>query len=166
MLTESQPSALRGRRRGLYVFLGLLAIVLAFGAYRYWHKVPRYKGVSRLQVDLRQPEMLLATRNLAELPKDIAAAPILAGLVDEQLVFHYEEDEARLSIEGSLRRLAYEHKIGIEDRFLSMLLAGPAEIGIWRSGKGRPEHFVARLERGVLARLSEAFARMRLTIGS
>ena len=162
MLTESQPSALRGRRRGLYVFLGLLAIVLAFGAYRYWHKVPRYKGVSRLQVDLRQPEMLLATRNLAELPKDIAAAPILAGLVDEQLVFHYEEDEARLSIEGSLRRLAYEHKIGIEDRFLSTLLAGPAEIGLWRSGKGRPEHFVARLERGVLAKLSEAFARIAL----
>lgn len=162
MVTLSVPPALRQRRPALYVFLGLLALVLAVGAYRYWHKAPRYKGVSRLQVDLRQPEMLLATRNLADVPKDVAAAPLLAGLVDEQLVFHYEEDEARLSIEGSLRRLAYEHKLGIEDRFLSMLLAEPAEIGIWRSGKGRPEHFVARLERGVLARLSEAFARIAL----
>ena len=162
MVTLSVSPALRQRRPWLYACLGLLAVILAIGAYRYWHKAPRYKGVSRLQVDLRQPEMLLATRNLAQVPKDVAAAPILAGLVDEQLVFHYEEDEARLSLEGSLRRLAYEHKVGIEDRFLSMLLAGPAEIGIWRSGKGRPEHFVARLERGVLARLSEAFARIAL----
>jgi hypothetical protein len=162
MLRLSVPIALRQRRTGFYLLLGLLAVVLAFGAYRYWHKAPRYKGVSRLQVDLRQPEMLLVTRNLSALPKDIAAAPLLAGLVDEQLVFHYEEDEARLSIEGSLRRLAYEHQLGIEDRFLSTLLAGPAEIGLWRSGKGRPEHIVARLERGVLARLTEALARIAL----
>jgi uncharacterized protein YfaA (DUF2138 family) len=162
MLKLSLPIALRQRRTGFYLLLGLLASLLVFGAYRYWHRAPHYKGVSRLQVDLRQPEMLLVTRNLSALPKDIAAAPLLAGLVDEQLVFHYEEDEARLSIEGSLRRLAYEHKLGIEDRFLSTLLAGPAEIGFWRSGKGRPEHVVVRLERGVLARLTEALARIAL----
>jgi len=144
------------------LLLVVIAVATAFAAYRYWHQAPRYKGVSRLQVDLRQPEMLLATHNLAELPKDIAAAPILAGLVDEQLVFHYEEDEARLSIEGSLRRLAYEHKLGIGDHFLSVLLAGPAEIAIWRSGKGRPEYYVARLERGLLAKLTETLARIAL----
>lgn len=162
MASLSVPPTLRQRRPALYAVLALLALVLAVSAYRYWHKVPRYKGVSRLQVDLRQPEMLLATSHLASVPKDVAAAPLLSGLVDEQLVFHYEEDEARLSLEGSLRRLAYEHKVAIEDRFLALLLAGPAEIGIWRSGRGRPEHFVARLERGLLARLSEAFARIAL----
>lgn len=124
--------------------------------------MPAETIASRLQVDLRKPDMLLATRNLAKLPKDIVAVPLLAGIVDQQLVFHYEEDEARLSIEGSLRRLAYEHQLAIEDRFRSALLAAPAEIGFWRSAKGRPEHFVARLERGVLGRLAEAFARIAL----
>ena len=117
---------------------------------------------SGLHADLRYPDMLLTTNNLSELPKDIAAAPLLAGLVDEQLVFHYEEDEARLSIEGSLRRLAYEHKLELQDRFLAALLSAPAEIALWRSGKGRPEHFVARMKRGALAKLTETFARIAL----
>jgi hypothetical protein len=44
MLRLSVPIALRQRRTGFYLLLGLLAVVLAFGAYRYWHKAPRYKG--------------------------------------------------------------------------------------------------------------------------
>ncbi|MBS1158428.1 MAG: hypothetical protein H6R15_847 [Proteobacteria bacterium] len=154
------PVALGQRRSKFYLLLVLLALGLAFGAYRYWHRLPHYQGVSPLQVDLRHPEMLLATRNLADLPKAIAATPVLAGLVDEELVFHYEEDEARLSIEGTLRRLAYEHDLDLADHFLASLLAAPAEIGLWRSGKGRPEHFVAKLERGTLGKLAEALARI------
>lgn len=158
----SIPVALRQRSSKFYLFLALLALGLAFCAYRYWHRLPHYTGVSHLQVDLRNPEVLLATRNLAALPKDVAATPVLAGLVDEQLVFHYEEDEARLSIEGTLRRLAYEHNLAFEDRFLSILLAAPAEIGFWRAGKGRPEYFVAKLERSTLGKLAEALARIAL----
>lgn len=152
----------RQKSLAVRLLLAVIAVVMVFAAYRYWHRAPYYKGVSRLQVDLKQPELLLATRNLAELPKDVAAAPVLAGLVDEALVFHYEEDEARLSIEGALRRMAYEHKLSLGDRFLSLLLAGPAEVAIWRSGKGRPEYYVARLERGVLAKLTETLARIAL----
>lgn len=151
------------QRSKFYLISGIVLVAgLAFGAYRYWHQAPHYKGVSRLQVDLRNPELLLSTENLAELPKDVAATPLLAGLVDEQLVFHYEEDEARLSIEGVLRRLAYEHNLDIGDRFLATLLSAPAEIGFWRSGKGRPEYFVARLERGALGKLLDVLAKVAL----
>ena len=158
---EFTPQGFFRRRNVRIVLLGLLSLGIVFGAWRYWH-TPRYKGVARIQVDLRNPEMLLATRNLAQLPRDVAAASALSGLVDEQLVFHYEEDEARLSLDGTLRRLAYEHDLDLQDRFLSTLLAAPAEIAFWRSGKGRPEHFVATLERGILGRLTETFARIAL----
>lgn len=153
---------LQGRRHALLAFFVLLSGALAWAGYRYWHKPPPYQGVSRIQIDLRAPEMLLSTRNLAALPKDIAAAPALQGLVDEQLVFHYEEDEARLSLEGSLRRLAYEHPLELHDRFLATLLAAPAEIGLWRSSKGRPEYFVAALERGALGAMTQALAKIAL----
>ena len=154
------------RRRALFlVLLALVSVAAAWAGYRYLHKPPHYKGVSRIQIDMRDPDMVLATRNLAELPKDIAAAPTLQGLVDVQLVFHYEEDEARLSLEGSVRRLAYEHKLTLQDRFLSTLLSAPAEIGIWRSSKGRPEYFVAAIDRGALAALTQSFAKIALSDG-
>ncbi len=150
------------RHRRLYLLLlAIICTAMAWAAYRYSHKVS-YKGVSRIQIDMRTPDMLLATRNLAELPKDVASAPLLQGLVDEALVFHYEEDEARLSLEGSLRRLAYEHNLELQDHLLSTVLSAPAQIGIWRSSKGRPEHYVVALERNVLGKLVEVLARVAM----
>lgn len=150
------------RHRRLYLlFIAIVGIATAWAGYRYFHKV-RYKGISRIQIDMRNPDMLLATRNLAELPKDVASAPMLQGLVDEELVFHYEEDEARLSLEGSLRRLAYEHNLELQDHLLSAVLSAPAKIGIWRSSKGRPEHYVVALERNALGKLVEALARIAM----
>lgn len=155
----------RRRKARTYALAGVLALAAAFAGWRYWHGLTRYEGQAGLQVDLRNPDGLLATRNLAEVPADVAAAPALTGLVDEELVFHYEEDEARRSLEGTLRRLAYEHDLDLQDRFLATLLAEPAEIAFWRSAKGRPEHFIATMERGVLSRLAEAFARIALADG-
>lgn len=152
-------------RRLLLAGVLLLASAFALGGYRYAHKPPPYKGISRIQIDMRKPEMVLVTHNLAELPKDVAATPALRGLVDEELVFHYEEDEARLSLAGSLRRLAYEHNFELQDHFLATLLASPAEVGIWRSGKGRAEYFVVAIERGTMAKLTEILGKIALDDG-
>ncbi len=163
--TESVAKAPQSgsKRTWLYLLIGILvAAGASFAAYRYWHRPPALTGTSRLSVDLSAPELLLVTRNLANLPKDVAAAPLLSGLVDEQLVFHYEEDEARLSLDGTLRRLAYEHELSLQERFLATLLAAPAEIAMWRSSKGRPEHFVASLERGALGKLTGVLAKIAL----
>ena len=156
---ESVRPARSFRKLWLLLAVALLA-AMAFAGYRLLRQ-PSVLDVGKgIDVDLAAPDFLLNTRELSRLPKDIAAAPLLSGLVDEELVFHYEEDEARLSVEGAIRRLAYEHKLDLSDRFLATLLAAPAEIGVWRGGKGRPEHFVAVIERGVLGKLSETLARI------
>ncbi len=152
-----------GKRSGKTVAIIIGAVLAAsavYAGYRLIHQPPRHKGAARLDVDLRNPEFLLVTRNLSRLPKDVADAPALAGLVDEQLVFHYEEDEARLSMEGTIRRLAYEHDLDLNDRFLATLLAAPAEVVFWRGAKGRPEYFIASVERGTLGKLSQAIAKI------
>ena len=150
------------RHRTLYLsIVALLCLAAGWAAYRYF-SMERYTGTSRIRIDLRHPDMRLATRNLAELPKDVADTPMLRGLVDEALVFHYEEDETRLSLEGSLRRLAYEHKLELQDHLLSAMLDAPATIGLWRSGNGRPEHYVVALERSFLGKLVETVARIAL----
>ena len=99
------------RHRTLYLsIVALLCLAAGWAAYRYF-SMERYTGTSRIRVDLRYPDMRLVTRNLAELPKDVADTPMLRGLVDEALVFHYEEDETRLSLEGSLKlkEISYVH---------------------------------------------------------
>lgn len=159
-MTSRIKDFIAGHRKLAFVVFAVLAVSLVFAGYRLIRHLPRHKGGAALNVDLRQPDFLLQSKELSRLPKDIADTPMLAGLVDEQLVFHYEEDEARLSVEGSLRRLAYEHHLDLSDRFLSALLAAPAEVGVWRGSKGRPEYFVAVIERGALAKLSEALTKI------
>lgn len=150
--------------RSLRVFLLPLAVILlatlAFAGYRLWRQPPQQQAAKGIDVDLSSPDFLLSTRNLAHLPKAVADTPLLGGLVDEQLVFHYEEDEARLSVEGAVRRLAYEHDLDLSDRFIATVLSAPAEVGVWRGYKGRPEHFVAVIERGVLGKLAETLAKI------
>lgn len=150
--------------RGVLI-CGLLlgSVLLAWAGYRYGHH-PWQPGKSgaRIALDLDHPDMVLSTHNLSEIPKDVVKAPLLAGLVDEDLAFYYEEDEARLSLEGTLRRLGFEHKLPLKDRFLATLLNAPAYIGFWQSAKGRPEYFVATLERGALAQLAEVWGKIAL----
>ena len=140
----------------------LLLSILGYAGYRYFHREPEIKVITQLELNLLQPELLLATQNLSELPKDVASAALLSGLVDAQLAFHYEEDEARHSLEGVIRRLAFEHKLDFGDRFIAQLLSEPAQIGFWRGGKGRPEYFIARVERSLLSKWSAVLARIAL----
>ena len=160
------PTKTANRRRKFFIFalLGFAFAGSLLALYRY-QKVPpqyHYEASSTLAIDLSSPDTLLLTQNLSQLPKDVTTAPILSGLVDEALVFHYEENEERLSIEGSLRRIAFEHKLEWQDRFLSTLFDAPAEIAFWQSKKGRPDYFVAQLERGTLGKLTEALAKIAL----
>lgn len=159
-MTSRIKDLFANHKKVAFVIVAVLAASLAFAGYKLLRHPPRHKLAGSLQVNLRQPDFLLNSQELSRLPKDIADTPALTGLVDEQLVFHYEEDEARLSVEGALRRMAYEHNLDLSDRFLGALLAAPAEVGVWRGSKGRPEYFVAVIERGALAKLTETLTKI------
>lgn len=148
------------------VLVGSLFLATCWGAYRYWRQPKLYSfGALGVTIDLLQPAALLSTQNLADLPKDIADATLLKGLVDEQLVFHYQEDEESLSLEGSLRRIAYEHELRLQDRFLANLMKAPAELAFWQSAKGRPEFFVASIERSALSTLTQVLGKIAANDG-
>jgi uncharacterized protein YfaA (DUF2138 family) len=153
------------RHRILAVLALCIVSLSVWAGYRYWHRLAHYSGTSRIAIDMRKPSIVLRTHNLAELPQDIAQMPLLTGLVDEKLAFYYEDDEERLSLEGSLRRMAYEHDLRLEDRFLAALMAAPAELAFWQSSKGRPEYFVASIERSALSTLAQTLAKIALNDG-
>lgn len=113
----------------------------------------RFEGkVSRLTLDLAQPDALIVSTSLARLPRDILQAPMLREVLKEDFVFYYEHNEDRLSLVGSLRRLAYEHERRWQDKLIELALGAPAELALWRDAKGALRHYLLVMERGMLAK--------------
>jgi uncharacterized protein YfaA (DUF2138 family) len=118
--------------------------------------------VNALGVDLRHPDILVRSARLSDLPKDLVNAPLLKGVLTNEVVHYYEDHPTRLSLLGTLKRLAFEHELSWSDRLIASAIDAPAELAFWRDAKGRPEHFVLVLQRNVAARAMEQLGKVAL----
>lgn len=116
----------------------------------------------RLAVDLLQPDLLLRSNRLADLPRDLVQAPLLGGILTDDLVHYYESHPGRLSLLGTLKRLAYEHDLSLPERLIAQALAAPGEVVMWRDDKGAPARFVLTLDQSLAARLALALGKIAL----
>lgn len=163
--TPTTPPVVASRGRTLALTLGVL-LPLATAGYFGWRamQVPVSTAVaasaenSALQIDLSQPDALIQTRSLAQLPRDLLQVPVLRDLLTEDFVFYYENHADRLGIAGSLRRIAYEHDLQWRDELIRELLDAPAEVALWRGGDGKLKHSLLRIELGELAGLLPSLA--------
>lgn len=123
----------------------------------------RFDGrINRLSLDLAKPDGLIVTRSLSRLPRDLLRVPLLKDTLKEDFVFYYEHNEDRLSLSGSLRRIAYEHDLAWNDRILREVLDQPAEIAFWRDAKGAAEHTLIAITRDSLAQVVQETATFAL----
>lgn len=118
--------------------------------------------VNALNVDLRHPDILVRSARLSDLPKDLVNAPLLKGVLTNEVVHYYEDHPTRLSLLGTLKRLAFDHELSWPDRLIAAAIDAPAELAFWRDAKGRPEHFVLVLKRNVAARAMEQLGKVAL----
>src|SRR5689334_13096020 len=109
--------------------------------------------VPAITLDLARPDALIETASLADLPRDLLAVPMLRDVLTEDVVSYYEQTEGRLSLAGTLRRLAYEHDLDLGDRVIRTILDQPAEIALWKSDDGRLGYALVAVERTGLTRL-------------
>lgn len=142
-----------------------IALAIAAGALLMHHLSgwARFEGrVNRLALDLAKPDGIIVTRSLSRLPRDLLRVPLLKDTLSEEFVFYYEHNEDRLSLGGSLRRIAYEHDLNWSDRLLKEVLDQPAEIAFWRDAKGAAEYTLTAVTRDTLARLVQEAATLAL----
>lgn len=140
----------------------LLGAVFFFGSHHLsgWAK---YEGpVNVLGIDLGRPDGVIVTQSLAKLPRDVLKVPLLKDLLTEDFVFYYERGEDRLGLIGSLRRLAYEHDLKMNDRLVELVLDEPAELAFWRDAKGSAEYTLLAMTRSRTAKLIQGLAGMAL----
>ena len=152
--------------RRTWVIVGLVAVATAVAAATAYQRGANWKTFhfpgTRLMVDLGQPDALIRTSSLAQLPRDLLKAPIARDVLTEDLAFYYEQHEDRLGFKGAIKRIAYEHKLGWSDRILASALDEPAELALWRDGKGALRHYALVMQRNTLSKVLQEVASVAL----
>lgn len=104
-----------------------------------------------LDVELAVPDAVIRTASLSALLRDVTKVPIANELFGEDLAFYYESNPDRLNLEGTLRRIAYEHELTLTDRLVATAFDQPADVLLWRGAKGALEHWALAMTRGAVA---------------
>lgn len=147
------------RRRPLIATAGaLLLLGAALHVYRAVGRADYSGPIESLSLDLEHPDVFVRTRSLSQLPRDLLKVPLARDLLTEDFVFYYEDDPDRLGLEGSLRRIAYEHDLQWKDDLLSWVLDQPAEVALWRGEDGRLRHWIIALSRPQLVKVLQEVA--------
>lgn len=133
---------------------------------RYWFSTQQTTKAplanTLIPIDFSEPDAFIQSQSLAQLPRDLLSVPLLQATLTEEFAFYYEEQEARLSLAGTLRRLAYEHNLTIGDQLIQQLLASPAELALWRGPNGKLEYWMLTLQQNLATRLLQNLATLAL----
>ena len=151
------------RRHRVKSSLIVLGVFLAIGTSWALHiRSGHFSNTGR--IDLSRPDAVISSQNLADLPKDILSVPILKAALTEDALFFYETDEDWLGIKGTLRRLTFEHDLTLQDKLFANIAREPAEVLLWRDGKGALRHWAIALERSFIGDLSLALAKIKFNL--
>jgi uncharacterized protein YfaA (DUF2138 family) len=145
----------------------ILALALSAGAVALqavWRPLSPHARVSArlVRLDLARPDALIASERLAALPRDLLRVPLLHDVLREDFVDYYEHNESRLSLDGTLRRIAYEHHLDLRESLLRDALDAPADVALWRGPTGKLDYALALVRRNGMARLLQGLAAVAL----
>ncbi|MES2943659.1 MAG: DUF2138 family protein [Pseudomonadota bacterium] len=118
--------------------------------------------LNALDIPLDKPDVYIASAKLSALPADIVQIPGLRELLTQDFVDYYEEHPDRLALAGTLKRLAFQNNFQWQDRLVARLLDAPAQVALWRDGKGRLAYAAAVLEKTASSGLMANLARVGL----
>ncbi|WP_213304671.1 DUF2138 family protein [Paraburkholderia sacchari] len=106
--------------------------------------------------DIHYPDAIIDSVALSRLPRDMIRVPLLHTLLTRDFVDYYESNSTRLSAEGAVRRLAFEHDLDWRDELVTRVFDEPSRVLLWRSPDGRLGYWVMMMRRNGLAKLMQA----------
>ena len=119
-------------------------------------------AANALNIDLNRPDVLVRSVRLSDLPRDLVQAPLLKGVLTDEVVHYYADHPTRLSLVGTLKRLAFEHQLSWGDRVIATLMDAPGELSLWRDDKGRPEHFMLVVQQNLVTQLVQQLGKVAM----
>ncbi len=148
------------RRKAAALAVGVLGAAAA--GYAVYMSGPFTGTLSALDLPLDKPDVYMASAQLSSLPPDLVKAPGLRDLLTQDFVDYYEEHPDRLAVAGMLKRLAFENKLEWQDRLVARLLEAPAQVALWRDGKGRLAYGAVVIEKTAATGLMATLAKVGL----
>jgi uncharacterized protein YfaA (DUF2138 family) len=136
------------RRRYLLAGMAVLLMVLTTAGGRHlWRQHQLRQPIPAALIDiapvrLAQPDAMIVSKSLRDLPRDLLEVPLLKAVLTEDFVFYYQHNSRLLELEGTLRRIAYEHHLSLRDDLVAMALDRPADIALWRGPDGKLSHWL------------------------
>ncbi|MBN3806352.1 DUF2138 domain-containing protein [Paraburkholderia sp. Ac-20336] len=142
------------RKKLVILSVGLL-VVAGIIVQAVWRPFAHRKAAQNNAVvlDIHHPDAVIDSEALSRLPRDIVRVPLLHDVLTQDFVDYYEADPTRLSAEGALRRLAFEHQLDWRDELLRRVFDEPAHVLLWRLPDGRLGNWVMSIHRNGLAKL-------------
>ena len=110
-------------------------------------------GNGEIVLDIHHPDAVIDSEALSRLPRDILSVPLLHDVLTQDFVDYYESSNTRLSAEGALRRLAFEHQLDWRDELIRRVFDEPAHVLLWRSPDGRLGYWLMSMHRNGFAKL-------------
>ncbi|WGS54294.1 DUF2138 domain-containing protein [Paraburkholderia sp. D15] len=140
---------------GLLVVAGVViqAVWRPFG-----HRKAHGPENTEVVLDIHHPDAVIDSEALSRLPRDILRVPLLHDVLTQDFVDYYESNNTRLSAEGALRRLAFEHQLDWRDELIRRVFDEPAHVLLWRSPDGRLGYWAMSMHRNGLAKLLQGYA--------
>ncbi|WP_019938998.1 DUF2138 family protein [Bordetella sp. FB-8] len=121
-----------------------------------FHHAPEKPQVYDVHIDIDRPDAIIDSAALSRLPRDIIQVPLLQSLLTQDFVDYYETHPTRLSAEGALRRLAFEHNLDWRDSIIRQIFDEPARVLLWRSPDRRLGRWMISMRRNGIAKLAQA----------
>jgi len=133
-------------------WLLLVCMFIALGSVML--RPPPFSGpINKRAPNIFFPDALIRSYSLSKLAPDLLRIPVARDVLTEDFVAYYEQNENRMALSGTLRRIAFEHKLDFPERLLESVFDEPGEIALWRDDVGRLKDFVIVLSLNPLARI-------------
>ncbi len=110
----------------------------------------------------RSPDLVVNTTAFTTLWRDILKAKVAKTIVNEDLLFYYEESESHLSLKGSVKRIAFERDMTVLDDIFAYVLDRPLKLAFWKGYHGRLNHFLGITNRSGLTDVMTKLGEMTL----
>ena len=119
---------------------GVLIATVAIGGWRFaQNRMGNLSQVDAISINMAKPDVVIQSDQFNQLPAKLLSIPIVKDVLTEDVVFYYQEAPSKLSLQGALQRLAFDHKL--RERCRAGLIAinmTPSHAWVAPSGSREP----------------------------
>ena len=142
---------------------GVLLTAVAIGGWRLAQsRMGSLNQVDAVSIDMAKPDVIIQSDTFNQLPQQLLTIPVIKDVLTQDVVFYYQQAPSKLSLSGSLQRLAFEHNVQLQDRIIDKMLARGGEMYAWRGQTNKPDYWLFVGDSNAFSKTAEVLAKVAM----